>query len=72
MATTFDKYRLFSIMNKLGITQAELCNDIKMSRSAFSKKCNGKSEFTWGEIVKICERLGLETPMGIFFVEKVS
>ena len=50
----------------------ELCAFIGISKSAFYKKINGKSEFTRGEIVKICQRLGLESPVDIFFAEKVS
>ena len=67
-----DKFRLFGIMAKQGVTQEQLCKDINMSRSAFSRKCNGKSEFTLGEMNKIMKRLKIETPMGIFFAEKVS
>ena len=43
-----------------------------MSRSAFYRKCNGISEFTQGEIQHIVDILDLESPMGIFFAEKVS
>ena len=32
----------------------------------------GTSEFTQGEIQKIVDFLGLETPMGVFFDTKVS
>ena len=67
-----DKFKLFGIMDKRGVTQEKLCHDLNMSRSAFSRKCNGKSEFTLGEMNRIMEYLEIESPMGIFFVEKVS
>ena len=50
----------------------ELCAFIGISKSAFYKKINGKSEFTRGEIEKICQRLDLSSPVDIFFAEKVS
>jgi len=67
-----NKWKLFEIMDEKGISVQNLCAAIKMSRSAFSRKINGHSEFTLGEIKKICDYLGLDSPMGIFFVEKVS
>ena len=67
-----DKYKLYSIMNKKGITQEQLCNDLHISRSAFSRKCNGRSEFTLKEMNQILDYLGMSSPMGIFFEEKVS
>lgn len=67
-----DKFKLEYEMKSRGITHEELCKAINMSRSAFYRKCNGLSEFTQGEIQKIIDYLGLETPMGIFFPNKVS
>ena len=67
-----DKYRLQYEMKIRGITVEELCKDVHISRSAFFRKCNGISEFTLGEIQRILDYLGLESPMGIFFAEKVS
>ena len=59
-------------MKKKGVTIEELCNVLGISRSAFYRKCNGKSEFTRSEIQEIVDYLDLETPVGIFFTEKVS
>lgn len=67
-----DKYKLEYEMKKRKISQEELCKKIHISRSAFYRKCNGLSEFTQGEIQAIIDFLGLESPMGIFFAEKVS
>lgn len=67
-----DKYKLEYEMKSRGITITKLCEDIGISRSAFHRKCNGTSDFTQSEIQKIINLLGLESPMGIFFAEKVS
>lgn len=67
-----DKYKLEYEMKSRGITIEKLCADIHMSRSAFYRKCNGLSQFTQGEIQSIVDYIGLDSPMGIFFAEKVS
>ena len=67
-----DKNRLRYEMAKRGITCGMLCRELKMSRSAFYRKCNGLSEFTQSEIQKIVNYLQLDSPVGIFFADKVS
>lgn len=67
-----DRYKLEYEMKSRGITIEKLCSDLDISRSAFYRKCRGKSEFTQGEIQRIVDYLGLKSPMGIFFVDKVS
>lgn len=67
-----DKARLLYEMQKKAFSIQEMCNRLDMSRSAFYRKCNGISEFTQGEIQKIVDILELDSPMGIFFAEKVS
>lgn len=67
-----DRYKLEYEMKRRGVTVENLCENIGMSRSAFYRKCRGTSEFTLTEIQKIVENLGLDSPMGIFFAEKVS
>ena len=67
-----DKARLIFEMSKRGVAIQDMCKALNMSRSAFYRKCNGISEFTQGEIQKIVDILGLQSPMGIFFAEKVS
>ena len=51
---------------------SDMCEMLGISRSAFYRKCNGKSEFTISEIRKIVAFLGLESPVEIFFAEEVS
>lgn len=67
-----DKARLMYEMAKRGVSIKDMCAELDMSRSAFYRKCNGVSEFTQGEIQRIVDILNLESPMGIFFAEKVS
>ena len=67
-----DEERLRIIMRERGVTVENMCEYLNISRSAFYRKCKGKSQFTQGEIEGIVNRLKLNSPMGIFFKEKVS
>lgn len=67
-----DKYKLEYEMKRRNVSKEELCKEVHISRSAFYRKCNGKSEFTQREIQAIIDYLGITSPMGIFFIEKVS
>lgn len=67
-----DKAKLMYEMTKRGVSIQDMCKKLGMSRSAFYRKCNGISEFTQGEIQNIVDILELDSPMGIFFAEKVS
>lgn len=67
-----DKLRLEYEMKSRGITVDRLCESVGISRSAYYRKVSGKSEFTQGEIQGIVDLLGLPSPMGVFFAEKVS
>ena len=59
-------------MHEKGKNISDMCGMLNISRSAFYRKCTGKSEFTVTEIKKIVSYLNLESPMEIFFTEKVS
>ena len=67
-----DRIELEHIMKKKGVSVDDLCAAIGISRSAYYRKIAGKTEFTIGEIQGIVDHLGLSSPMGIFFAEKVS
>lgn len=67
-----DKAKLMYEMSKRNVSIQDMCEKLNMSRSAFYRKCNGTSEFTQSEIQKIVDILELDSPMGIFFAEKVS
>lgn len=67
-----NKEKLLDAMNQQGVSIQEMCSKLNMSRSAFYRKSNGISEFTQSEIQSIVDILKLDSPMGIFFTEKVS
>ena len=67
-----DRLRLEYEIKKNGLTIDGFCKAIGISRSAYYRKCNGISEFTHGEIQKTMEVLKLESPIEIFFTNKVS
>lgn len=67
-----DRYKLEYEMKSRNVTVEAMCKQLNMSRSAFYRKSRGISEFTQSEIQAIVDYLGLESPMGIFFKEKVS
>lgn len=54
------------------VSRKDICSMLGMSRTAFYRKCKGKTEFTRAEIQKIVDYLELDTPVGIFFDIKVS
>lgn len=62
-----DKALLEYEMSKRNVTISEMCDVLGISRSAFYRKCNGKSEFTQSEIQTIVDYLKLDSPVGIFF-----
>ena len=64
-----DKALLQYEMSKNGITIGDMCKKLEISRSAFYRKCNGKSDFTQSEIQAIVDLLHLESPMAIFFAK---
>ena len=64
-----DKEMLEYIMKKQGVKPAALCEKIGISRTAFYRKMNGKSEFTHSELVKLIDVLNIADPMAIFFAK---
>ena len=56
-------------MKENGKSISDMCKMLGISRSAFYRKCNGKSEFTQSEIQKIVIYLKLDSPMEIFFAQ---
>lgn len=69
-----NKNRLEFEMKERGISVRKLCAAIGISRSAYYRKCNGRSEFTLAEIKAIIDFLNLErtTAACIFFADNVS
>ena len=56
-------------MSEKGKSIEDMCRILNISRSAFYRKCNGKSEFTLREIKEIVTILNLDSPVEIFFAE---
>ncbi len=67
-----DMYKLDYELKRNGVSAEELCKHLGISKSAFYRKKRGATQFTLEEIKKICSFLKLETPMEIFFADKVS
>jgi hypothetical protein len=59
-------------MKERGVSIADMCVILGISRSAFYRKCTGKSEFTQSEISKTVKYLNLDSPVEIFFANEVS
>ena len=59
-------------MKRKNVSMSQMCEKMGISRSAFYRKCNGKSVFTLWEIKQIVDRLNLDSPMDIFFADEVS
>lgn len=62
-----NKALLYNIMKEKGKSISDMYIMLGISRSAFYRKCNGKSEFTQSEMQKIVEYLNLNSPVEIFF-----
>lgn len=54
-------------MARLGITRKELAQKINMAEATLSFKMNGKTKFTFDEILKIKEMLGVDIPLEELF-----
>lgn len=67
-----NKQALLRKMREQGISVSAMYKALNISRSAFYRKCNGKSEFTLREIKQILEILGEKNPNEIFFTAEVS
>lgn len=67
-----DRYRLEYEIKSRGWKIKDFCEKTDINRSVFYKKLRGESEFTLSEIQRILDVLGLDSPMGIFFADKVS
>ncbi|MBQ7875391.1 MAG: AraC family transcriptional regulator [Oscillospiraceae bacterium] len=67
-----DKELFEKAIDDSGLSINQICERAGMSRSAFFRKRTGESEFTWSEIEKLVDILGLKSPVPVFFKEKVS
>lgn len=62
------KYKI----KKSGLSIDEFCKKVGITKQMFYGRCRGRMEFRLSEIKKIMEVLDLDSPMPIFFAEKVA
>lgn len=67
-----DAAQLECEMKRKKVSKGDMCKMLGISRSAFYRKCTGRSEFTQSEIQKIASILELKDLATIFFNEEVS
>lgn len=69
-----DKYKLEYFIRARNLNQTSFCKLLGISKTAYYRKTNGKSDFTREEILKIADILDLsgDEILEIFFVQKVS
>lgn len=67
-----DKFKLDYEMKVRNVSVDDLCNACGISKAAYYRKRNGKTEFTRKEIQAIVDYLHLPSPMEIFFTDEVS
>lgn len=67
-----NKYKLEYYRKIKGLSTDELCKKIGISKIAYYRKINNKSQFNREEIEKIINVLQIPDPMDIFFNSDVS
>lgn len=67
-----DKLKFEYEMKRNGYSYATLSKKLGICRSALYRKASSKTQFTLKEMQDIMIILNLNTPVGIFFEEKVS
>ena len=68
----FDKLEFRATLVRNGKTFADVAKWLGINESTLSRKVNGQTEFTRKEIQSICEFLGEENPMKIFFANDIA
>lgn len=58
--------KLKELMTQMGISQNELGRMLELPKSRMSEFMNGKREFKWSQIKRICDILGIDDPFGYF------
>ncbi|MBQ7786138.1 MAG: helix-turn-helix domain-containing protein [Clostridia bacterium] len=47
------------------ITEASLAEMLGITKWTMSRKMHGYEDFTWSEVLQMCEILGIENPIGV-------
>ena len=58
------------MMYERGISQREVAGVLELTPKTISAKMCGKQDFTYTEVVKLCELLGIENPLGVIETKK--
>lgn len=67
-----NRIRLEYELKSRGITVEMACEAAGLSTGAWYRRLRGETEFTQGEIQALMNLMKLDSPMGIFFEDKVS
>lgn len=67
-----DTLRLEYEWKKAGFDLDGFCKAIGMAKTTYYRKVRGETEFTRADIERICQVLNLDSPMEIFFADRVS
>lgn len=46
-------------------TETSIATALGITKWTMSRKMNGSEDFTWSEVMKLCEILGIENPVGV-------
>lgn len=67
-----NEYLLEYEMKRKGITVKKMCEELHMNPSTFyrKKRCTKGSDFSRGEIRRMCDLLALDDPRPIFFSDE--
>ncbi len=62
--------KLKKLLSSKGITQRQLAKKVGMSFRVLNYKICGKRDFSYSEVERICEVLGIENPRTVFNTRK--
>lgn len=68
----FDKNRFKAQLVLVGVTMRELAEKLEIDESTLYRKVNSDGSFTREEINKMIPILKIDSPMEIFFAEKLA
>ncbi|MDO4649159.1 MAG: helix-turn-helix transcriptional regulator [Eubacteriales bacterium] len=68
----FDRIKFKKAVIDDGKTMADVAKYLGINEATLYRKLNGSSEFSRDEIQQICTFLHLDSPMEIFFAEKLT
>lgn len=58
--------KLKAKMRRCGVTQKVLEEKIDICEGGMTRKMNGKTKWTWDDVLKICDALGVDNPRDLF------